>query len=341
MIEIDGSFSDSSGQIIRTACALSAITNKSCYIFNIGESRSKSGLTPQQLISIRSLAKLCNGKLEGDCLESREIKFYPEEISRDASINLKLKSSESMTLLLQSFVPVCISSLNPITINIDGGATDIFSSPTIDYFKRCFLKILTGFNIKVDLSVLKRGYYPEGGAKISAAIHPSKIEGINLLKRGSLKKILVLSGASELLKDKKTAERQAAGVREVLGSLSLPIENEIKYYPTDSPGSQICLIGEFEKTSIAVDVLGKLGERAEDVGKKAAFELLKEQTSQACLDKYLADQILIYMALSKKKSFVSVSEITDHCKTNIWTIEKFLQGNFEIKGTLIKWVPFN
>jgi RNA 3'-terminal phosphate cyclase len=46
------------------------------------------------------------------------------------------------------------------------------------------------------------------------------------------------------------------------------------------------------------------------------------------------------MALSKGKSQVTVSEITNHCKTNIWVIEKFIEGKFEVKGNLITWSPF-
>ena len=149
----------------------------------------------------------------------------------------------------------------------------------------------------------------------------------------------MISGASNHLKDKKVAERQVAGVREVLGKLKLPTEEKIEYYDTRCPGSQICLVAEFENTVIGTDNLGKLGKRAEDVGKEAALELLKEQKSKACLDKHLADQVLPYMALSKNKSSVTVSEITNHCKTNIWVIEKFLEGKFEIKGNLITWSP--
>ncbi|MGB9598535.1 MAG: RNA 3'-terminal phosphate cyclase, partial [Minisyncoccales bacterium] len=76
-----------------------------------------------------------------------------------------------------------------------------------------------------------------------------------------------------------------------------------------------------------------------DVGKEAALELLKEQKTTTCLDKHLADQILPYLVLAKGKSEVSVSEITNHCKTNIWVIEKFIEGKFEIKGNLISWSP--
>ncbi|TET84084.1 MAG: RNA 3'-phosphate cyclase, partial [Candidatus Nealsonbacteria bacterium] len=192
---------------------------------------------------------------------------------------------------------------------------------------------------KVEINILERGYYPEGGAKIEVAIYPSKLKNFHLTERGKLQKILVISGSSEFLKNKKVAERQLAGVREILGKLKLPMEEKVEYYKSQCPGSQICLAALFENTVIGTDNLGKLGKRAEDVGKEAALELLKEQKSQACLDKHLADQILPYMALAPGKSQVTVSEITNHCKTNIWVIEKFIKGKFEIKGNLIKWLP--
>jgi len=110
-------------------------------------------------------------------------------------------------------------------------------------------------------------------------------------------------------------------------------------HKTECPGSQICLLAIFENTVLGTDNIGKTGKRTEDIGKEAAMELLKEQKSQACLDKCLADQLLPYMALVPGKSQVTVSEITDHCKTNIWVIEKFLNGNFNIKDNLITWTP--
>ena len=47
------------------------------------------------------------------------------------------------------------------------------------------------------------------------------------------------------------------------------------------------------------------------------------------------------MALAENKSSITVSEITNHCKTNIWVIEKFIEGKFETKGNLITWRPEN
>jgi RNA 3'-terminal phosphate cyclase len=56
---------------------------------------------------------------------------------------------------------------------------------------------------------------------------------------------------------------------------------------------------------------------------------MKQINSNACLDEHMADQILPYIALAGN-SKVSVAEITNHCKTNMWIIEKFLPVKFEI-----------
>jgi len=338
MIEIDGSIGEAGGQILRTACALSAVTKNPCLVYNIRKGREKPGLMPQHLAGIQALAQLYNGSLEGDELGSQEIKFYPGETYKER-VFVDISTAGSITLVLQTLILPALFAPHPIKITFEGGATDTFFSPTIDYFHYVFLKILEKLGVKGEINILKRGYYPEGGAGVEITLFPSKLKSLNLTERGELQKILVISGASELLQDKNVAERQIAGVKEILGKLKLPTEEKIEYYPTQCPGSQICLIAEFENTVIGADNLGKLGKRAEDVGKEAAFELLREQKSEACLDKHLADQILPYIALGPGKSKITVSEITNHCRTNIWVIEKFLSGKFEIRGNLISWFP--
>ncbi|MCD6500589.1 RNA 3'-terminal phosphate cyclase [bacterium] len=340
MIELDGSKYEGGGAILRVATALSTVTQKPCHVFDIRRGRPKPGLMTQHLLGIRALNELCQGELKGDELGSEEIWFSPKKIQAK-DIQVKIETAGSISLILQSLILPCLFAPSPVKVSFRGGATDTFFSPTIDYFRYVFLRILEKMTQKkvADIKIKKRGFYPEGGAEVEMKIYPTKLNPLNLTERGSLKKITIISGASEFLKEKKVAERQIAGVKEVLGKFKLPIEERLEYYKTQSPGSQINLVGHFENTTIGVDNLGKLGKSAEEVGKETAKNFLQEGKSNAPLDKHMADQILPFMALSSKKSQIMVSEITNHCKTNIWVIEKFLEGKFEIKGNLISWLP--
>ncbi len=341
MIEINGDYGEGGGQILRTAVGLSAVTEKPCRVFNIRKKRKRPGLKRSHLAFLRAITDLTAGRLEGADLGSASISFFPGKTRAD-KVRVEIKTAGSITLVLQGLLLPSILSEKEIRIEFKGGATDTFFSPTMDHLRLVFLKTIEKMGVRVNITVKKRGFYPEGKAEVMAESRPlkgSQIKPVSLINPTTLKKVLIVSGATKDLQKKKVADRQVSGVKQVLSKLDLPLEERVEYYDCQSTGSQINIVAQLENTVLGADNLGKLGKSAEEVGKEAALSFLKEVRSQACLDKHTSDQILPYLALASGESRVKASEITPHCRTNMRVIEKFLKGRFNTEQNIITWKP--
>lgn len=339
MIKIDGSKGEGGGQILRTAVAFSAVFEEPVRVGKIREKRSDPGLARQHLKALEGLSSLCRGRLEGARLGSREIEFYPGQV-RGGEVTVKIKTAGSLTLVLQTLLLPALFGKETTRINFEGGATDTFFSPTLDHFRFVFLDLLAKMGVKTELRIERRGFYPEGGARLSAVVRPvENLSSLSLLKRGELKEVKMISGATRDLAEKGVAERQVSGAKGVLGKLKLPLTERTRYWKARSTGSVINIIADTEETVFGSDKLGKLGKSAEEVGKEAGLSFLKEVSSKACLDKHTGDQILPYIALARGASEITVSEITPHCRGNMRVVERFLDGEFKIKDRLISWDP--
>ncbi len=113
-------------------------------------------------------------------------------------------------------------------------------------------------------------------------------------------------------------------------------EKEVKYVDSYSVGSSVTGIAYLEDSRMGSCVLGERGKKAEIVGREAAEELKKEIESDAVLDNHMGDQIIPYLGIVGGK--IKVSEITNHLKSNIWAVEKFLPIKFNIEGNIVETV---
>ena len=72
MLEIDGSFGDGGGQILRSSLALSLLTGKPFRLRKIRANRKpKAGLRPQHLASVRAVARIGTADVTGASVGSR------------------------------------------------------------------------------------------------------------------------------------------------------------------------------------------------------------------------------------------------------------------------------
>lgn len=323
-MEIDGSYGEGGGQLVRTAVALSAITGRPVKITNIRKNRPNPGLKPQHLKALETAAIVCSARVSGLSPGSTEFSFSPVEI-RGGKYRIDIGTAGSIPLLLQCLMPALPFAEKKIELTVRGG-TDVAWSPTIDYLRHVTLPALEKMGYAGRVKLQERGYYPKGGGTVLATFEPCKLRGfhfknpknkLNLEVRG-------ISHASNL--PSHVAARQAEAAKTLLLEEGYSPDIGTECFELFSTGSGITLwTGFFGGTA-----LGKKGLPAEKVGRKAAGEILPELRSLAAVDVHLADQLIPYMALAGNSSY-TVRELSMHTKTNIWVTEQFLDVKFRIR----------
>jgi RNA 3'-terminal phosphate cyclase (ATP) len=320
MMEIDGSFGEGGGQIVRTAAALSAVTGTPVSIRNIRKGRPKPGLAPQHVQALLALARLCSAQTEGVEPGSSQIAFHPGRV-KGGSYRAEIGTAGSVTLLMQCLLPAMLTAKDPVSLEVSGG-TDVQWSPSIDYFRYVFLEALRCFGARVGLELRQRGYYPRGQGSVLLKTEPSELRSAHLSAADGSKVVRGISHCSNL--PEHVARRQAESASGILRAAGLTsnISHEVLKVP--STGSGITLWSGFKGGS----ALGSRGLPAEEVGEKAATELALEMRSPATVDLHLSDQLIPYLAMAGGSC--TVREISMHTRTNIWTAGHFFKRKISI-----------
>jgi RNA 3'-terminal phosphate cyclase (GTP) len=329
MIEIDGSYGEGGGQILRTAVALAAYRETPCKIRNIRKGRPTPGLRPQHAAGVQALAALCHAEVSGLHVGSAEVTFKPGMIA-GGTLRIDVGTAGAIGLILQTIMLPAAKALSPLLLTIRGG-TDVPWAPTIGYCQEVTLPVLSQMGYAGEVTLTKRGHFPRGGGEVSVALKKADLSPSQLLEPGQIKVIRGRSHAADALKQRRVAERQQEGAMACLKKSGVPCEIAVEYGPAASVGSGIDLWAVANHTRLGANALGARGKKAEEVGEEAASALIRQLNSGAALDEWMGDQILPFLAVAGGESSISVTRITDHLRTNLWVINHFLPIETQIK----------
>jgi len=331
IVKIDGSCGEGGGQILRTALSLSAITKKPFEIYNIRANRKVPGLSHQHLQAVNSTAQICNAEVAGNQLRSTDLKFYPGE-TQAGMYHFNIGTAGSVSLVLQTiFYPLSLAN-KPSSITIVGG-THVTHSPCVDYLKQQWLFFLKKIGFDAEIQTFKAGFYPRGGGEILVKINPSKPQYPLWIKdRGNLIQIKGISSVSNL--DINIAHRQQLQANKRLLEHSIPYEISLDEIPSFGKGTMLLLVGKFEHSQCCYFSIGAIGKRAETVADDACNEFFTFLKTKGVIDEYLADQLILPLALTKGTSQFITPRITQHLLTNMEIVKLFLPVTIDVSGNL-------
>ena len=324
IIKIDGMRGEGGGQILRTSLALSAITGKAFKMANIRSRRKKPGLLRQHLTAVNAAAQISCAEVEGNEINSKSLSFRPGCVV-SGEYHFRIGSAGSATLVLQTVLPPLLFAEGRSKVVIEGGTHNMMAPP-YDFLEKSFLPVLKSQGARVDLKLSSWGFYPAGGGRIEVEIEAVKaLSSFKLEERGGLKKKLCRSIVSALPVD--ICERELRQVKKKLNWTDAELVSEKVPRPV-GPGNIMLFELEYENTREVIASFGDRGVAAEKVAKSGVDRVKSFLTSQAVVGEYLADQLLIPMALAGAGSFTCTT-LSSHTLTNISVIQDFLDVEFE------------
>lgn len=330
MILVDGAHGEGGGQIVRASVALAALTHQDCRIENIRAGRKDPGLAAQHVAAIRAVAALSSAEVDGLDVGSRAVVFRPGDLTA-GSHAIDVKTAGSVTLVLQACLPVALAAPSAVRLQLTGG-TDVPWSPPWDYVARIFLPLLRRCGARVDLRLLRRGYYPRGGGVVEVIVSPPTAwRPFQMEEPGGVRAIRGIAHVSNLPEDIPKRMKHAA-IRRLHGRGDVKIEERV--YTGDEAvgqGGALVLWAETEGTVLGADSLAARGKPSERIGEQAASGLVAELDAGSSLDVHAADQLLLYLGQASEASVFRVREATGHLRTMAWLLERFLGRKVKIE----------
>lgn len=330
MITLDGSHGEGGGQLLRMAVALSALRSVPVTVEKIRAGRPNPGLAAQHVTAVRAVAALCDAEVDGLEIGSKTVVFRPGAV-RGGRHTFDVGTAGSVTLVLQACLPVALAAREAVRLRLSGG-TDVRWSPPLDYFARVFLPLLHRVGGRVNVEMIRRGYYPRGGGIVDVTIEPApRWSPLEIPDSGPLRNIRGIAHVSNLPADIPKRMKHAA-MRRLHGHGDVKIEERV-YSGDDAigQGGALVLWAETEHTILGATSLAERGKPSERVGEEAAVALWAEIESGATLDIHASDQLLPYLSLSESTSAFTVREISGHLSTLAWLLPQFLERGITIE----------
>jgi RNA 3'-terminal phosphate cyclase (ATP) len=323
MIELDGALGEGGGQILRSALTLAMITGRSFRIRNIRANRAKPGLMRQHLVAVQAALQVCGGEATGAALGSQDLTFVPGPL-RGGDYEFAIGTAGSCTLVLQTVLPALLKADKSSTLRLAGGTHNPMAPP-VQFLQRAWCPRLAEMGARLDIRLERFGFYPAGGGVVEARVTPcAALRPHTWMARGEPRAAY--------------AEAFVAGVPERVAQRELECVGRAMHWGEDQllirslpaaqgPGNALMLTLDYEHATEVFTAFGAKSVTSEEVARQVAQRARQYLASQAAFAEYLADQMMLPLALAGGGGF-TLDEVSMHARTNAQVIETFLPVRF-------------
>jgi RNA 3'-terminal phosphate cyclase (ATP) len=328
LVELDGSFGEGGGQILRTSLALSLLTGRPFHLRHVRARRPKPGLQPQHLMSVRAAATVGQAQTRGASLGSTDLVFEPGPV-RAGTYRFDIGTAGATGLVLHTlYLPLALRGDAPSALTLTGG-THVTTSPCFHFLDTTWRRYLERCGLRLSLRLARPGFYPRGGGVVEAFVQPcAGLRGLRLLERGPVR-ATGFSAAAGL--DPSIARRQARRATFRLKQYGLEVQLREETWE-GGPGTVLAVELDTAPAPTLFFGLGARGKPAERVADEAADQVIAYLDAGAPVDAHSADQVVLPLALAEGPSEYRVALVTLHLTTNVAVIQHFIERDIVCEG---------
>lgn len=332
---INGSYGEGGGALLRTALVMSAITQQPVRIHSIRGALRRVGLNAEDLTVLSALTASCRADVKGDELDSNEVHFAPTRSPQRLDHRFDIGSYEkgyvqgSAPVILQSLLPVLCraGAYSRVTIL---GETHGPNTLGYDSFDRVSLAVHRAQGVYAFASQEWAAFGSGAKGEMTMEVEPSVPMSVQWPERGELQRVVAVLSYSEI--SPSIAERGEKWIKQEFAHRKLPVEVEIMPLRSRGSGVSVTVFGEFERGWGSGTFNGSRGLRMESVVDTAIRAFDDWAATNATVDPFLADQMLVLAALAEGKTTYTTPRITRRLVTMIWVIKQFMPVHITLKG---------
>ena len=316
MTEIDGSWGEGGGQIVRSSLSLSMVCGEPIHLTSIRAGRKKPGLRRQHVTAVRAAAAISGAEVVGDEVGSEELLFHPGVV-QPGSYRFSVGSAGSATLVFQTVLPALLVADEQASLVLEGGTHNPWSPP-FDFIERAFLPLIERLGPGIRARLKRPGFFPAGGGRFTVDIEPSReLKRLELTDRGGERDrraaVLLANLPSHIARRELGVIERGLGIEGQLADVGAAV----------GPGNAVVVDVECEHVTEVFTGFGQRGVRAEKVAERVVAEVKRYLSTEAAVSVHLADQLLLPLALGGGGSFTTLRPSL-HTTTNIHVIQRFL-----------------
>jgi RNA 3'-terminal phosphate cyclase (ATP) len=186
---------------------------------------------------------------------------------------------------------------------------------------------------------MRMGYVPQGQGQVVLTVQPQRrpLSAVEWLNQGEVTTVRGISLASHLGPE-QVARRMAEQSRALLAKRGFEAHVQgIEDSSAVQKGAALLVWVQTDTGALlGADQAGKRGRRSESIAEFVVRALCEDLATGATVDRYLADQLILFAALAEGETVYRIPRVTEHVVSSLWLVDRILGAKSTVHGDLLR-----